>query len=177
MVGSPDVSREFRRRADMFHRAASVAQPFFYTAQFSFLRLFISPHLPTPPSSLHAPPSPLLTSPPQRRPLPIHRCFGLHRCRRMSWPLPFWLLGTSTLSPPRPSLVLVLGSVVKISFVVVLVLVDSFVDCDFIFLHHFPRFKVLPWCPNPNPNVPYVLPLFFLPLYSSISLVWMCVVI
>ena len=33
------------------------------------------------------------------------------------------------------------------------------------------RFKVLPWRPNPNSNVPYVLPLFLLRLYFSISLV------
>ena len=39
------------------------------------------------------------------------------------------------------------------------------------------HFKVLPWCSNPKSNVPFVLPLYFLPLYSSISLGWMCVVI
>ena len=44
-------------------------------------------------------------------------------------------------------------------------------------LHLFrSRFKVLPWCSNPKSNVPFVLPLYFLPLYSSISLVCVCVV-
>ena len=46
-----------------------------------------------------------------------------------------------------------------------------------IFLHPFPRFKVLPWCLNPNFNVPCVLTPFFLFLSSSISLVCVCVVI
>ena len=45
-----------------------------------------------------------------------------------------------------------LSGVVVIPFVVVLGLVDLFVNYDFVSLRVlFPRFKVLPWRPNPNP--------------------------
>jgi len=67
----------------------------------------------------------------------------------------------------------------EIPLVEEIVPVDLFVDdCDsFLFISSILVSRYYHGVLTLNPNVPYVLPLFFLPLYSSISLVWMCIVI
>ena len=173
-AGSPDVRREFRRRSDY---AGFVTQlhynrprPIFFTM------VWFSSLLSTP-----TPPLPHRALPSLRRPtsssglLPSSTAAG-------------GLTGSADRPPSLPSTARALvffglwclcrwcGS-------------DSIGggDCARGFVHrrlrfisfHLlrSRFKVLPWCSNPKSNVPFVLPLFFLPLYSSISLVWTCVVI
>ena len=164
-AGSPGVHREFRRRSDSAVSFFNRPGPFFYCGYFFLLSSCRAAAALSAPRA--APSRPAVTAGlPRRGP-----------CRLPRLPPPRPCSSAQAFIFPLDHGALAIG-VEENPLVVEIVPVDLFVDdCVSFFLHPFPRFKVLPWCLNPNFNVPCVLTPFFLFLSSSISLVCVCVVI